>query len=59
MFKLIRAGLQGAMLSSLIHPIYLETITIGSMFNASALSRALVERLRTLQGINNSSNHVI
>ncbi|KAK9767609.1 hypothetical protein K7432_002496 [Basidiobolus ranarum] len=42
-------GLQSAMLSSLIPPIYLSSITIGDLFEEQSVTRALCSRI---QGIN-------
>ncbi|KAG0759566.1 hypothetical protein G6F57_009102 [Rhizopus arrhizus] len=38
-------GTQSALLSHLYHPIYLESITIGDMYDQHALERALYERV--------------
>lgn len=38
-------GIQSALLSSMYEPIYLESITVGDMFDQSALERALYARL--------------
>lgn len=42
-------GLQSALLSSMFEPIYLESITVGDMFDQSALERALYARLETIK----------
>jgi len=39
-------GIQGALLSRVICPIYLSTITIGDLFNAESLRRAICDRVR-------------
>ncbi|CAG8606159.1 5222_t:CDS:2 [Dentiscutata heterogama] len=46
-------GLQSALLSELISPIYLSSITVGDMFYIEDLNRALYERI---QGLTNLPN---
>jgi tRNA-specific adenosine deaminase 1 len=43
-------GLQSALLSNVFDPIYLESITIGDMFDQDALNRALYQRIETIKG---------
>ena len=38
-------GIQGALLTHLIHPIYLKSITVGSKFHPGHMKRALYERI--------------
>eukprot|EP00041_Stephanoeca_diplocostata_P028051 m.784277 g.784277 ORF g.784277 m.784277 type:complete len:570 (+) comp23297_c0_seq5:266-1975(+) len=38
-------GLQGALLTTVMDPVYLRSIVVGSMFNATSLFRALHERI--------------
>ncbi|CAG8552212.1 15785_t:CDS:2, partial [Cetraspora pellucida] len=42
-------GLQSALLSELISPIYLSSITVGDMFYLKDLNRALYERIEGLK----------
>lgn len=44
-------GLQGAILSAIIDPIYMETLVVGSMYNEEALQRAIVGRLSSLSSM--------
>ncbi|KAF5301013.1 hypothetical protein FQR65_LT08996 [Abscondita terminalis] len=45
-------GLQGALLSNFVDPIYLKSITLGSLFKESHLYRAICGRVETtLQGL--------
>lgn len=38
-------GLQGALLSHLIEPVYLQSLTVGTLSHTGHLSRALTRRL--------------
>ncbi|KAI9264436.1 adenosine deaminase/editase [Sporodiniella umbellata] len=44
-------GLQSGLLSHFYHPIYLESITIGDMYDQEALERALYRRLDGLKNL--------
>lgn len=46
-------GLQSALLSNAFRPIYLDSITVGDMFDQEALERALHGRMAAIQGITN------
>ena len=39
------SGIQGALLTHLIHPIHLKSITVGSKFHPGHMKRALYERI--------------
>ncbi|KAI8887402.1 hypothetical protein K501DRAFT_330629 [Backusella circina FSU 941] len=44
-------GLQSALLANVFDPIYLESITIGDMFDQEALERALYQRVETIKDL--------
>ncbi|CAO3598428.1 unnamed protein product [Absidia cylindrospora] len=44
-------GIQSAMLSHIFHPIYLNSIVIGDLFEKNSLERALYGRLSTLKDL--------
>jgi len=43
-------GLQSALLSNAYKPIYLDSITVGDMFDQEALERALYGRMASIKG---------
>lgn len=45
-------GLQSALLSNKYHPIYLDSIIVGDMFDQQALERALYGRMTLIKGKN-------
>lgn len=52
--KLLRwqyLGLQGALLAGILAPIYLDTVVVGEHFDATAMTRALNERLQGIQPV--------
>lgn len=50
-------GLQGAVLSSLVVPIYVHSLVVGEYFDRDALERAFNERLEGLTVVDNFSAH--
>lgn len=43
-------GLQSALLSNAFKPVYLDSVTVGDMFDQEALERALHGRMATIKG---------
>lgn len=44
-------GLQGSLLSTIIEPIYLDSIVLGNSFHASSLYRAICGRIATISNL--------
>ena len=50
-------GLQGALLSHFIEPVYLTSVVLGSLYNFHHLTRALYKRLGVLTSLPDSYRH--
>ena len=52
-------GIQGALLTHFLHPIYLKSITVGSKFHPGHMKRALYERIANHVGPLPSDNYIL
>lgn len=50
-------GIQGALLSKFIGPIYLKSIILGSLYHSHHLARAVTQRLGSIEGLPPSYKH--